>query len=129
MLCWSCGKELPEDAKQCKHCEAPVEPEPTPEEMEMVNELLSDMGPEVLDELRAAFEGSSTGEEFVNRIMVGDCPKCDTSDTGDCGDDPEIDDICVGRCFACGQLWCLDCGQLLKKDSPACPRCSDIDDV
>ena len=125
MLCWSCGKKVPDDAKRCRFCEADVEPEPTGVEIDIVRAMLAEMDPEAMSELRAAFEESETGEEFVNRIMVGTCPKCDSSNTGDCGDDPEINGVCVGRCFDRGQFWCLDCGQLLREDQPTCSRCSE----
>ena len=110
--CWSCGKPMPETAEFCPHCEAPVVEQPTEDEKALVKDALAGMDPELIEELRDAFEKSATGEEFVNRIMIGDCPTCGSSDTGDCESDPEIDDITVARCFACGQLWCPDCGEL-----------------
>jgi hypothetical protein len=120
MRCFNCGKEIPEKAKICEHCEAPVEEEVTAEDAELVQEMLEGLHPEAKDALLHAFEQSSTAEEFVNRIMVGACPKCGSEDTGDCDHDPEIDNILVGRCFACGQLWCTECGKLLSKDRPDC---------
>ena len=45
---------------------------------------------------------------------------CRSENTGDCEHDPEINDILVGRCFDCGQLWCTECDRLLKKDCPSC---------
>ena len=33
MLCWSCGKELPENATRCAYCEADVVSIPNKEEM------------------------------------------------------------------------------------------------
>jgi hypothetical protein len=83
-----------------------------------------------MSELRDAFEKSATGEEFVNRIMVGDCPKGGSSKTADCENDPEIDDPCVARCFESGQLWCPDCGEFFTDDKFAghdCPAWEDID--
>jgi hypothetical protein len=112
MLCWSCRKEIPETAKLCPHCEAEVEDEPAADDVAAVEGMLAGMDPELINGLRDAFEKSATGEEFVNRIMVGECPKCGSSDTGDCESDPEISDPCIGRCFACGQLWCCDCEEL-----------------
>jgi hypothetical protein len=101
-----------------------VEDEPAEGEMEAVAGMLAAMSPELVNELRDAFEKSSTGEEFVNRVMVGECPKCGSSDTGDCEDDPEIDNPCIGRCFDCGQLWCCDCEELFadaKSTDHDCP--------
>ena len=114
MKCWSCKKEIPNSAGFCPHCEVEVMAEPSPEEQAAVASAFEAMSPEIVNELRNALEVSSSGEDFVNRIMVGDCPKCGCSKTGDCEADPEIDDGCVGRCFECGQLWCLDCGEFFK---------------
>jgi hypothetical protein len=130
MLCWSCKKKVPDSAEFCPHCEAAMQEEPSAEDKAAVEELLSNMGPELLDELREAFEKSATGEEFVNRIMIGDCPKCGSSATSDCEDDPDLKDPCVARCFDCGQLWCPDCGEFFKGKEAAdhdCPAWEDID--
>ena len=116
MLCWSCGKEIPGDAIRCRHCEADMLAKPTGEDIALVEGMLGDMSPDVRSVIQNAFAESKTGEEFVNRIMVGSCPMCDSSNTGDCENDEEIENPCVGRCFDCGQLWCLDCDNLLPKD-------------
>jgi hypothetical protein len=118
MQCLNCGKSIPDTAKICQFCEAPVAEAPTKEEEQVVREVLGQMPPEALEELRAAFMESSTGEEFVNQLMTGSCPKCGSSNTGDCDDDPEIREILLGRCYDCGQLWCTECGQLLN--APFC---------
>ena len=116
------GREplIPDKAKVCGFCEAAVENEPTAEEEEVVRDLLDQMPPEALEELRAAFAGSGTAEEFVDRIFVGDCPKCGSEETGNCQSDPEIEELLVGRCYQCGQLWCTECDRLLEQDSPSC---------
>lgn len=121
MRCWNCGRQLGRSARVCQYCEAAVEAEPSEEEKEMVQELLGQMPSEALEELRSAFEQSETGEEFVNRIFIGDCPKCGSHETGDCENDPEIEEILVGRCYQCGQLWCSECGRLLEPESASCP--------
>ena len=131
MKCWSCGKKISDKAEFCPQCEAPVEEEPTLEEKAIVGDMLAGMDPESLRQLREAFEKSGTGEEFVNRIMVGDCPKCGSSKTADCDNDPEIDDPCVGRCFECGQVWCLDCELLFTAGQPIehdCPFWEGLED-
>ena len=51
-------------------------------------EILDQMPPEVLGELQALMANSTSAEEFVNQIFVGDCPKCNSSETGDCEHDP-----------------------------------------
>ena len=125
MHCWSCGKKIGDDAKFCPHCEAQAEPEPTKQEIKVVKEMMAQMTPDVLEELQAAFQQSDSGEEFVRSIMIGDCPACGGTETGDCEDDPDVDDICVGRCFACRSLWCCECGQLFPKGQTACSQCLD----
>lgn len=121
MKCWNCLKELPESAKACPFCEAAVEDEPTPEEMGAVEEILSAMPAEVLGELQALMANSDSAEDFINQIFVGDCPKCQSSDTGDCEKDPEIENLLVGRCFKCGHMWCTECQTPLDPKSPECP--------
>jgi hypothetical protein len=128
MRCWNCGKRIPDTVKVCGFCEAAVEDEPTEEEKDVVRDLLKEIPPEAMDELRAAFEGSGTAEEFADRIFVGDCPKCGSEETGDCEADPEIEELLVGRCYQCGQLWCTECGQLLERDSPSCECWTEEDD-
>jgi hypothetical protein len=125
MRCWNCGKKLPAAAQVCEYCEAPVEEAPTKEEVESVREMLASMDDETQEALMEAFRSSNTAEEFINAVMVGNCPKCGSSDVGDCDNDPEIDDICVGRCFQCGQLWCLDCERLFTKGQFKCEHCTD----
>jgi hypothetical protein len=120
MRCWNCDKKIPDTAKVCRFCEAAVKAGPTEEEKDVVRDLLKQMPPEAMDELRAAFEGSGTAEEFADRIFVGDCPKCGSEETGHCEADPEIEELLVGRCYQCGQLWCTECGRLLERDSPSC---------
>lgn len=130
MICWSCRREMPDTAEFCPHCEAKVEEDPTADEEAAVQQVLKSMSPGMIDELRDAFEQCTSGEEFVNRIMVGDCPKCGSSNTGDCESDPEIEDACVGRCSECGQLWCVYCSELLRADHSAdhdCPVWSEMD--
>lgn len=131
MLCWSCHKEIGETAKFCPHCEAEVFEAPAEDELKLVQGLLSQMNAELLDELRDAFEKSESGEDFVNRIMIGDCPKCGSSATSDCENDPQIENACIARCTDCGQLWCADCGELFDKNKIIdhdCPAWEDIGD-
>lgn len=127
MRCWNCGKRIPDKAKVCGFCEAAVQEEPTQEEQERVSNLLSEMPADVLDELRAAFQHSDTAEEFADSILVGNCPKCGSEETGNCEADPEIGELLVGRCYRCGQLWCTECRRLLEGNSPSC-ECWDEDE-
>jgi hypothetical protein len=120
MRCWNCGRKIPKNAKVCAFCEATVEDEPTELDKNVVRDILGQMPPEALDELRAAFENSATADDFADRIFVEDCPKCGSEDTGNCEADPEIEDLLVGRCYQCGQLWCTECGRLLERGSTSC---------
>lgn len=129
MKCWSCGGEVADSVKLCSHCEAEIDQKPTEAEEEAVASVLAGMSPEVAKEFFDAMNKSATGEEFVNRILVGDCPQCGCSNTGDCESDPEIEDPCVGRCFDCGFLWCLDCGEVFKDAQSAghdCPAWEEM---
>ncbi len=104
--------------------------EPSAGEQGAAASVLGAMSPDLRGELQDAIVKSASGEDFVNRIMVGDCPQCGCSQTGDCENDPQIDDPCVGRCFECGQLWCLDCGEFFKDAQSIdhdCPAWEDID--
>ena len=56
MICWSCRREIPATAKFCPHCEAEVEEEPTVDEQAAVQDVLASMSPDVINELRDAFE-------------------------------------------------------------------------
>ena len=120
MRCWNCGKKVPNTAKVCLFCEAAVEAGPSESDKDLVRGLLGQMPPEALDELRKAFENSETADDFADRIFVGNCPKCGSEDAGNCEADPEIEELLVGRCYGCGQLWCTECGRLLDRDSPTC---------
>jgi hypothetical protein len=126
MRCWNCRRAIPETAKICVHCEARVGEEPTAEELEAARSLLEQLPPEVAAELQRTALDSATANEFVDRIFVGDCPRCQSSDTGSCEEDPEIGELLVGRCYACGQLWCTECLKLLSPKRPVC-ACWDED--
>ncbi len=121
MNCWNCLKELPRAAKACPFCEAAVEDNPSPDEFKVVQGILDQMPAEVLGELGALIDDSDSAEEFINRIFVGDCPKCNSSDTGDCEKDPEIENLLVGRCYECAHMWCTECEKPLDPKSPECP--------
>src|ERR1700756_1067247 len=123
MKCSKCGKTIPSDKSLCVACEMDDDIDMMPEELAMAEELLKEMTPEMLDELKSAFNESGSAEEFANRIMVGPCPKCGSDNTSHWGDDPEIDDISVSRCKECGQLWCSLCEKPLDKSSPICKQC------
>jgi hypothetical protein len=126
MRCLNCKREIPNTAKICMHCEAPVMEGPTEDELAAARDLLEQLPPDVFADLQRTVNDSATAEEFVNSIFVGDCPKCHSTSTGDCENDPEIGELLVGRCYDCGQLWCTECLALLTPEAPACP-CWDED--
>ena len=95
-----------------------VQPEPSEEEKQAVRELLEQMDPEAREALQNEFRLGKTAEEFANRIMVGECPKCRSEDTDHCEHDPEINEILVCRCYDCGRLWRTECGCLLNTEAP-----------
>jgi hypothetical protein len=128
-VCWSCDQKLPKDAVRCLHCEAKVEDAPQPEDAAMLMELLGDMDPALMNEMRQMAMECETGDDFINRLMIGECPKCESDNTGNCENDPEIEDPCVGRCFDCGQLFCCDCEEQFVDQKVAvahdCPMWQD----
>ena len=127
MRCWNCYRNIPDQAKVCGFCEAEATTEaPSPEEMEAAEKMLKEMPPETLMELERVFRDSASAEDFVNRIFVDTCPKCGSSKTGDCENDPDIGELLVGRCYDCGHLWCTECGVQLKPGETNCP-CWDED--
>ena len=91
-----------------------MEEEPTAEQQAAVMQMLGELDPSMIGEIAKVFDQSSSGEDFVNQIMVGQCPNCGSTSTGDCENDPEIEDPCIGRCTGCGQLWCCDCEDLFN---------------
>ena len=120
MRCQNCHEEIPDTAKACFRCEAPVVPAPTKEETDAAHQVLGQMTPEMMAELHQAMIECSTREDFVNRVLLGECPTCGSSKTGDCEHDPEINEILVARCYDCGQLWCAECTELLDPKALFC---------
>ena len=128
MLCLNCHNEIPDEATACCHCEAQVMQPPAPEQEEAIRQAMAQMSPGALSEIQTAFLETTTAEQFVNRLMVGDCPNCGSPETGDCENNPDVGNICIGRCFHCGQLWCLNCGRVLSKGERVC-GCLDEEDA
>ena len=121
MRCWNCDRDIPKTAKICGYCESPVEEEPTEEEMAAARDLLESLPPDAVADLHRVIRDTATAEEFLDRIFVGDCPKCGGTHTADCEDDLEIGEMLVGRCYDCGQLWCTECLRLLEPTAASCP--------
>jgi hypothetical protein len=120
MRCLNCNREIPQNAKVCEYCEATVMEEPSAEALQAAHALLDQLPTDIAAELQQAILDSGTAEEFSNRILVGNCPKCAGLNTGNCENDPDIDDLLVGRCYDCGQLWCTECSRLLAPQAAVC---------
>ena len=56
MNCWSCQKEIPNNAEFCPHCEAEVTAAPSAEEQAAAASVLGAMSPDLLNEMRAVVE-------------------------------------------------------------------------
>lgn len=124
--CSNCGKEIPASAKACQHCEASLQEGPGEEEKQLVKQMLDQMDPEAREMLINAVNDADSAEELIRSVFVGSCPHCDSDNTGDCENDPEIDNPLVGRCFDCHFHWCTECGRTLDPKDPDCP-CWDED--
>lgn len=88
------------------------EEEMSEEEVKMAMELMQRMDPAALGEMMKLAQQSVDADAFANMIMVGPCPHCDSENTAECEDDPEIEDASIGRCKDCGQLWCCLCEEV-----------------
>ena len=80
-------------------------PEPSAEERQAARNLLEELPPEALAELQQAF--------------------LDSANASHCENDPEINELLVGRCYDCGQLWCTECDKLLKPGATVCACWND----
>lgn len=45
-----------------------------------------------------------------------------------CEDDPDHLEPFLGRCFACGAVWCTECGHVLDANEKTCPRMAEHDE-
>jgi len=64
-------------------------------------------------------------DAFVNAIMVGPCPKCNSENTIDCGNHPLIEDPTVGYCRHCSNYFCTECSYVFKsQEKKSCPHWS-----
>lgn len=121
MKCWNCGREIPETAKACQYCEASTETGTGfHERCAATQEAFGQLPPDAQETLRELAKTRPPAEGFSDSCLVGDCPGCGSSNTGDHEHDPEVEDNCVGRCFECGFVWCLECDRELDKRNPHC---------
>ena len=91
---------------------------PKPDE-EAVNEIFDSMPEQAQREFRDALGSSSTVEEFMRKVCVGNCPFCGSQETRDCSDTP-LDDPTVGICLKCQVLWCLECDERFEEGQTVC---------
>jgi hypothetical protein len=82
-------------------------------------EAMASLDPSLVSYLLDNAANSSNVEEFISKLMIGECPKCRSSSTVD-GDAPPVNDITVGICLACGCHWCLECGNVFPKGETSC---------
>lgn len=127
MNCWNCHKTIPDLAKSCPYCEVKQDRTPPPPP-DVMKEILGQMSPRDLEQLRKASLSAATAEDFIAGIMIGPCPACGSPKTETCEDVDGIGDIFVGRCKDCCSLFCTECGQVFQEGnrscpSPECPNC------
>jgi RNA polymerase subunit RPABC4/transcription elongation factor Spt4 len=123
MNCWNCGYQVEENSKICRRCEADQSEHEhiDPEVLTDAATELESHAPGALEALKALAGQHDTAEDFANAILVGPCPECGSLKVGDCDDDPDYVNSFLGRCFACGNVWCTECGYKLKKGEKRCP--------
>ena len=66
MQCFNCRRNIPDNARVCQFCEAPIEPEPTQEEFEAARELIAQLPPE---DARAFMEDLGLAEPGLDRVI------------------------------------------------------------
>jgi hypothetical protein len=110
---------------------ANLEEMPSEAEQAAAIEMIEHMNPGAMEAFRELADQYEDVDEFIDMIMIGPCPKCESEATTHCEDDPEIDDATVGRCKECGQLFCPDCGELFPVPAVAvlhdCPAWEEME--
>jgi hypothetical protein len=99
-------------------------------------EVWNSLPKDVQEALQKAIEESSaiSEEQFIAEVMIGDCPKCGSTNTKDCDSVDGIEDFTVGLCMKCGYLWCSECGRPLMNDIHCehweiCDTCDEADEI
>lgn len=71
-------------------------------------------------------------ENFANRLMIGNCPRCGSERTKDCAEVVGLEDPLINSCLGCGFMWCNECGhELIGNDCPhwtVCDGCEKQDE-
>lgn len=94
MKCENCGSEITE--VKCPECGA-VQTDLVEEAADVFDSLPEEMQ----KSLRKAVEESETEEEFISKVMVGNCPNCGSDLTVDCENVRGIEDPTIGLCEEC----------------------------
>jgi hypothetical protein len=129
MHCWNCEKECADDARFCRYCEADLHHRALgAAERAHLLSALDRLPPEDVADLKEIVSRSKTAQEFIRRIAAEACPRCGSSQTEDCGDDPLIDDDAVGHCWDCDLFWCSECGEVLDAAASLCPHWAVCDE-
>lgn len=121
MKCENCGSEITE--VKCPECGAIQT-----DLLEEASEMFESLPEEVQEFLKKSVEESATDEEFISKVMVGNCPNCGSDLTVDCENVRGIEDPTVGLCEECQHVWCLECMTPLDRDGPDCPHWEICDD-
>lgn len=100
---------------------------------EVLVETLENLPSYARDLLSRAASGDISEEEFLREVFVGDCPRCESSDTVDCDRVEGVEDVTVGLCNECGFTWCLECGVPVDRGEACghweiCDECSEEKD-
>jgi hypothetical protein len=123
MKCWNCGDDLPLSTKICRRCEADqaAHSDLDADAAREIVALAESVSPGLLDELKNIADQHDTAEAFANAILIGPCPACGSENVGDCETDPDYENPLLGRCFACGNVWCPECGRKILRGEKKCP--------
>ena len=119
MICLNCRRELPDGARSCQFCEAHVASMPEVD-VAALKAVADQLPPDVVFALTEAALSCETVAEFTAMIMVGECPVCGSADVEDCEHTAGVEDCTVGRCYACGKFWCLECGAVFPEGQKIC---------
>ncbi len=81
---------------------------------EKLRDLLASLPQDVIDYVKMVAERSQSQEDFLRLIFVGDCPRCNSSNSVQCDNVTGIENPTLGLCVDCGFVWCLECGGQLE---------------
>ena len=98
-----------------------------------VENILETIPEDARNELMRLAEESESEDEFVRAVFVGDCPRCESDQTGMPEGPDEEEDVTVGICKACGYVWCLECDSELASGASCghwqiCESCEQLEE-